>query len=96
MDNVEQSISSAMREMAQETERKNIRLGMALAVVINSYYWGDLLAYLKGDDEHNGSMYFCNLKPLYDEYGYEKVNKALLEIDKEKRLEMDKEKSANE
>ena len=79
------NLTEIFKAEREKEERKNIRLGMAIAAVINSYYAKDLIAYLKGDDEHNGSMYFCNLKPLYDEYGYEKVNKALLEIDKEKR-----------
>ena len=60
-----------------------IKLGIELAVIRNSYYYKALIAYLKGDDEQQGSMYFCNLKPLYDKYGYDMVNRALLSLDKE-------------
>ena len=66
-----------------QAEKDNIYLGIEIAALRNAYYYKALLAFLKGDDEQQGSMYFCNLKPLYDKYGYEKVNKVILEIDKE-------------
>lgn len=67
---------------AQE-QKENIRLGVEIAAVRNSFYYKALIEFLKGNDETSGSMYFCNLKPLFDKYGYAKVINTLLELEKE-------------
>lgn len=77
-------LTEAMNEEREKQEFESVRLGMRLAGVVNAYYGEKLIAYLKGEDE-GGGMYFCELKPLYDEFGYNKVNKALLRLDEEKR-----------
>ena len=76
-------IKTALEEWKREEEKKYIRLGVEIATVRNSYYYKELIAFLKGDDEQHGSMFFANLKPLYDKYGYVIVNETLLELDKE-------------
>ena len=79
----EKSLGEVVKEMLQGEDKKNIRLGMAIAEVRNAYYYKDLIAFLKGDGEGNGTLYFHLLKPLYDTYGYKKVNDILLELDSE-------------
>jgi hypothetical protein len=79
------NLLGACANAVSEAEKDNIRLGMDIAKVKSSYYYEDLMTFLKGDDEHNGSMYFVNLKPLFDKYGYEKVLRYLLELDKEEK-----------
>ena len=64
-------------------ETKNVRLGIKIAKIKQEYYYADLIKFLKGDDSDHGSMYFANLKPLFDEHGYEKIKRILLELDKE-------------
>ena len=78
-----EELAKMVNEMVEEEKAKLIRLGVDIAAVRNAYWYKDLLAFLKGDDENNGSMYFANLKPLYDKYGYKLVNDTLLNFDKE-------------
>ena len=73
----------AIAKVLSEAEATNIRLGMKLERFVNSYFYGKIIKFLKGDDSENGSMYFAELKPLYDEFGYEKVNRILLAYDGE-------------
>ena len=63
-------------------QMKYIQLGMEIAKIKQEYWFSDLMKFLKGnDEEHHGSMYFCNLKPFYDKYGYEDVNKILMSME---------------
>ena len=64
-----------------KTEKTSIRLGIEIRNIQTSYYYESLIKFLKG--EENECMYFDHLKPLYDEYGYKEVNKAILEFDAE-------------
>jgi hypothetical protein len=60
-------------------QMKLVKFGMEIAKIKKEFWFADLMKFLKGDDEeHHGSLYFCNLKPLYDKYGYENVNKILM------------------
>lgn len=77
-----EEITEIIEEEMEKHEFIHIRLGVQLAGVINSYYCKKLISYLKGENSEGG-MYFNELKPLYDEFGYEKVNKALFRLDKE-------------
>lgn len=79
----EKSIVEVIKETWESEHIKHIRLGMAIAKLRDAYYYKDLIAFLKGNDETHGSMYFYLLKPLYDEYGYKKVNDILIELDSE-------------
>lgn len=64
-------------------QMKLIKLEMEIAKIKQEFWFSDLMKFMKGDDdEHHGNMYFCNLKPLYDEYGYSNVNKVLMEVNK--------------
>lgn len=63
-------------------QMKFFKLGMDIAKIKQEFWFSDLMKFLKGDDEeHHGNMYFCNLKPLYDEYGYNIVNKTLMSME---------------
>ena len=73
----------AITKVVSEAEATNIRLGMRIERLVDSYFYGKLIKFLKGDDSDSGSMYFAELKPLYDEFGYEKVNRVLLAYDAE-------------
>ena len=68
-----------------ERERTLIKFGMELAKIKQEYWFKDLMKFLKGEDEeHHGDMYFCNLKPLYDRYGYDRVNNILMNWEERK------------
>lgn len=81
MEEKKESWLGAIAKVLSETEAMNIRLGMRIEKLVNSYYCAKIIKFLKGDDSDNGSMYFHELKPLYDEFGYEKVNRILLALD---------------
>ena len=62
-------------------QMKYIQLGMEIAKIKKEFWFADLMKFLKGEDgEHHGDMYFCNLKPLYDQYGYEEINRILMSM----------------
>ena len=67
-----------------KVELENIRLGMEIASITQEYYYPKLIAFLKGDTTDCGSMYFEKLKPLYDKYGYERVNRILIALEEAK------------
>ena len=71
-------LGEAMGKATKHNEYVNIGLGMAIQKLKQSHFYGKLVKFLNGDDSDNGSLYFAEMKPLYDEYGYEKVNKAVL------------------
>ena len=62
---------------------KDVELGIKLAKVSETYWFEELMLFFKGKSKRGG-MYFENLKPLYDEYGYTEVNNILIEIYNEK------------
>lgn len=62
----------------KEIETVNIRLGMEIQSLKDRFYYKHLLGFLSGKTK-DGGMYLEYLKPLYDKYGYEKVNRVLLE-----------------
>jgi hypothetical protein len=74
----------ANKHLELKNEQENISLGMEIEKLRNGYFYGKIIKFLKGDDSENGSMYFHELKPLYDKYGYEKVNRVLLAFEDEK------------
>ena len=74
----------ALTQVLTEVETNNVRLGMDVATLRGQYFYSDLIAYLKGDDGNKGHIYFHELKPLYDKYGYEKVNRILLTLEEAK------------
>lgn len=77
------------KHLELKNEQENISLGMEIEKLRNGYFYGKIIKFLKGDDSENGSMYFHELKPLYDKYGYEKVNRVLLAFEDEKRGKKD-------
>lgn len=66
-------------------EMNGVNLGIEIAKLRNEYYYKRLIKYLQGDVEYGGSMYLANLKPLYDKYGYDKVNRILLELEEKEQ-----------
>ena len=60
-------------------EAKCIRLGMTLEALKREYYYKSLVEFIAGKNK-DGGMYLEHLKPLYDEFGYEKVNRILTAI----------------
>ena len=79
----EKTWAEAIGELLSKTETENINLGMEIEKIRNSFFYKKVIKFLKGDDSDNGSMYFCELKPIYDKYGYEKVNRILLALEAE-------------
>lgn len=72
-------LKDLLTEAFNSTEADNICLGMEIAELKRAYYYGSLLEFLKGGE--SGGMYFENMKPLYDKYGYEKVNRIILSLE---------------
>lgn len=78
------TFKDALQEVFEKVEAENIRLGMEIGRLQNEYYYNDLVAFLQGNSESKGGMYFEKIKPLYDRYGYEKVNRIILTLEKAK------------
>ena len=66
----------------QDAEMENIRLGIEIGKLKDSYYYTDIIKFLNGTASKGEDIYFSRLKPIYDEFGYEKVNRILLELHK--------------
>lgn len=63
-------------------QMKLIKLGMEIAKIERELWFSSLMKFLKGENgDHHGDWYFCKLKPLYDKYGYENVNKILMSME---------------
>lgn len=60
----------------------DIKLGMELEKLKHDYRYEQIANFLKGKSE--SCMYLDRVKPLYDEYGYELVNRTILDIEREK------------
>lgn len=73
-----------LADILTKTETENIHLGMDIAELKKEYFYNKLIAFLKGDNTDCGCLYFEKLKPLYDRYGYEKVNRILLSLEESK------------
>lgn len=87
-------LEACKKTIEQGTEQTNIELGIAIGELKREYFYNKLISFLKGDDKDNGSMYFERLKPLYDKYGYEKVNRVLLSLEEPKAEEKAEDKGA--
>lgn len=78
-----------IKELLEKEQRKNIKLGMKLGKIKNSYSFDKLVSFLKGETTDTYNDYFSTLKPLYDEFGYTLVNKLIIEIgDEETKKEV--------
>lgn len=66
-----------------KTEERYARFGMAIAEITKEYWFSKVVRFIAGEDTQGG-MYLEHLKPLYDKYGYTKVNNFLIKIYKEK------------
>ena len=83
MENSKELVKKIMSRFGKDVA-EYVVLGMEIAEIKQAYYYDSLIKFLNGDDSKNGSMYFAKLKPLYDRYGYEKVNIVLLNLEEEK------------
>ena len=63
-------------------DKASFELGIALAEMKNEYYFDSLVAFIKNEATDHGGMYFGELKPLFDKYGYETVKEAIIKISK--------------
>lgn len=57
----------------------DIKLGMDLQKLKEKWAYKEILSFIKG--ETDSCLSFYELKPLYDEYGYYKVNQAIIELE---------------
>ena len=72
-----------MKDVLKEAETKYVQMGIDIAEFRNSLFYKYIIGFLKGEDaDEVGRMHFYELKPLYDKYGYEKVNRILLATEK--------------
>ena len=87
----------AVVEAVADAETQNVKLGIGIGELKTKYFYKDLILFLKGDNSKNGNIYFDRLKPLYDKFGYEKVNRILLALEeKEEEKEEVKEEEKGE
>lgn len=83
-----------LKELLEKEQRKNIRLGMEIQKLKDSYSWKELVKFLKGKSKNDYHNLFGKLKPLYDEFGYITVNKLIIEIaDEEEKVKEQKQKA---
>ena len=83
-------------EAIANAETQNIKLGMEIGELKSKYFYEDLILFLKGDNSKNGNLYFEKLKPLYDKYGYEKVNRILLTLEEKEEVKEEAKGGENE
>ena len=81
MEEKKQSFVEELKTIVLEAEMQNVQLGIEIGALKNTYYYPDIIALLKGTTQGAEDMYFGKLKPLYDKYGYEKVNRILLALE---------------
>lgn len=77
--------ATQLADTLTKLEMNGVRLGIEIAKIKNEYYYENLIKYLQGDDKDSGSLYLSKLKPLYDKYGYEKVNRLLLTLEEKEQ-----------
>lgn len=77
--------TTQLADTLTKLEMNGIHLGIEIAKIKNEYYYAILIKYLQGDDKDSGSLYLSNLKPLYDKYGYDKVNRILLKLEEKEQ-----------
>ena len=60
----------------------DIKLGRKIENLKGSWRFDKMVKFLKGENDINDTYndYFTKLKPLYDEFGYDKVNNLIFEI----------------
>lgn len=88
--------SQSVAKVISDLEKENIKLGIDIGDLKRQYFYKDLMQFLKGDKMCNGSLYFDKLKPLYDKYGYEKVNRVLFELEEESAKETTEEEKGED
>lgn len=87
-------LGKALSNATVENEYKLVCLGVDIQKLKERYFYKDIIAFLKGEKEK--CYDFCELKMLYDKYGYEKVNKMLLKTHEETKEENAGEVAENE
>lgn len=78
--------------MEAERIKKYVKLGMAIQRLKDDFYFKRIVKFLKGDLSEDYCV-FKNLKPLYDEFGYKKINQLILEIADEEEKSKEGEKN---
>lgn len=81
MEEKKQNWVEQVNDAVYEMEMRAVQLGIEIGALKNAYYYPDIIAVLKGTAQKSEDMYFGKLKPLYDKYGYEKVNRILLALE---------------
>jgi hypothetical protein len=81
MEEKKKSWAEQVKDTVYEMEMQAVQLGIEIGALKNTYYYHDIIAVLKGTAQKSEDMYFGKLKPLYDKYGYEKVNRILLALE---------------
>lgn len=66
-------------------EKKSVCLGIEIEKLRQEFFYKYLIRFLQGKDTPDGAIYFEKLKPLYDRFGYEKINRILLELEKDEK-----------
>ena len=91
--NENKSILQTFADELKQNMLKNTMLGYEIGKMQTNYYFKDIVEFLKGNTEE--CFNYCKLKPLYDKYGYEITNNAILQVQEECN-EKQKEQNENE
>ena len=83
---VMKELGDAFSKATADNGYKLICLGVDIQKLKERYFYKDIIAFLKGEKEV--CYDFHEMKPLYDKYGYEKVNKTLLKLEAEETSEV--------
>lgn len=71
---IKNTLESKKEDISKLNE--DVRFGLKLADLQRTYYFKDIIAFLKG--EKNSCYNFDTLYPLFDEFGYKKTVNAIL------------------
>ena len=69
-------------KLEDNTLNEQVRLGLEVGQLKNTYQFKSIYEFILGKTKE--CYYFVELKPLYDEFGYQAVNDVILAVGKEK------------
>lgn len=68
-------------KLKDNTLNEQVRLGLKVGQLKNTYQFKSIYEFILGKEKE--CYYFVELKPLYDEFGYQAVNDVILAVGKE-------------
>lgn len=68
-------------KLEENTLNEQVRLGLEVGHLKDTYKFKDIYNFIAGKTKD--CFYFVDIKPLYDEFGYQAVNDVILAVGKE-------------